>query len=660
VSSCLPINIDDLLRNRGIESERVEFKAEWNPEAVGMQFLRTICAYANDLHNLNGGYIVLGVGEQEGRTDLPPIGLPKESLDVAQKWIREHCNQIDPTYQPVISPEKIGEKDILVIWAPGSENRPHRAPSGIKGKSPRFWVRIGSETVDAEVRGNLLTQLMAQTARVPWDERAAPGEARVEDLREAQVREYLNDVGSGLLAETEAREIYRRMQITRPVNGHDAPKNVALLFFADEPKKWFRGAEIELVQFADGAGGDVQEERVFSGPLPDQVRKCLRYMDNLSAHYVHKQEFETRVRGWVSYPQQALRETLVNAVYHRSYEADNPEPTKVYLYPERIEIISYPGPVRGIEREHLGENSSVPPVPARNRRIGEFLKELKLAEGRLSGMPKVFRAMKRNGSPLPRFDFDPDRTYFRATLPAHPEYAALSAIRDAAYLQALGQREDAARRVESAWEKNKESAALASEVIRYRIEDGQIELAEETLSNFETSGPAPGRSQVANALIEALLESGYSSRARNFLQAMRPASTERDAIDTAILARRLNDSQLAHRYFERAGDEVFQDARALLEFAQAKLILASTAYRRRDSETNRRLLAEARTLLERAVQMDASSIRRGWAWRELGRALNWQGSPAAEIEDAYRRAIELAPHEERFKRELIDIEARIK
>ena len=36
-------------------------------------------------------------------------------------------------------------------------------------------------------------------------------------------------------------------------------------------------------------------------------------------------------------------------------------------------------------------------VPARNRRIGEFLKELGLAEGRLTGLPRVFRAMEANG-----------------------------------------------------------------------------------------------------------------------------------------------------------------------------------------------------------------------------------------------------------------------
>ena len=55
----------------------------------------------------------------------------------------------------------------------------------------------------------------------------------------------------------------------------------------------------------------------------------------------------------------------------------------------------------------------------RNRRIGEFLKELDLTEGRSTGIPKVLRVMAENGSPAPEFDTDEDRTYFLIRLPVH-------------------------------------------------------------------------------------------------------------------------------------------------------------------------------------------------------------------------------------------------
>ncbi len=220
---------------------------------------------------------------------------------------------------------------------------------------------------------------------------------------------------SGLCDEPDEQEVYRRMRLTLRVNDHEAPRNVGLLFFSDDPARWFRGARIEVVQFAADRAGDVQEERSFGGALADQLRDCLHYLENLSTFHLRKQRDRSRVRGWVGYPMRALRETLVNAVYHRGYDVDQPEPTKVHLFPGRVEVTSYPGPVAGIEPQHLLPNAPVRSVPARNRRIGEFLKELGLAEGRLSGLPKVFQAMEDNGSPPPRFDFDEQRTFFCGT-----------------------------------------------------------------------------------------------------------------------------------------------------------------------------------------------------------------------------------------------------
>ena len=44
----IPINTDDLVNLRVIESARVEFKANWNPESS----LHSICAFANDIQEL--------------------------------------------------------------------------------------------------------------------------------------------------------------------------------------------------------------------------------------------------------------------------------------------------------------------------------------------------------------------------------------------------------------------------------------------------------------------------------------------------------------------------------------------------------------------------------------------------------------------------------
>ena len=652
MSAILSINVDDLLHRRTVESERVEFKAAWDTERTGPQVIRTICAFANDYHNLNGGYIVIGVEEKDGRSVLPPRGMTTDAIDRAQRWIRGQCNRMDPAYPPVLSPESVGDRHVLVVHAPGSEMRPHRAPGYGGGESLRYWIRLGSETVNAERRGDYLRRLIEQTAKVPWDDRRAS--ARVEDLRESKVREYLRDVRSGLLETEDARDIYRRMRIISRVNNHEVPKNAALLFFTSDPERWIRGARIEVVQFAADRAGNVQEERKFTGSLVDQIVDCQNYLDNLSTYHLQKQRDRQRVRGWVSYPMAALRETLVNAVYHRGYDVDQPEPTKVYLFPSRIEVISYPGPVSGIEPHHLRPGARPPAVPARNRRIGEFLKELRLAEGRLSGLPKIFDAMEANGSPTPTFEFDEHRTFFQVTLPAHPEYAALSALRDASHLRALGETEAALSRIESAWQSNPASGTLAAELTRMRAEDGDIGGAREVYEAFTRHGHPGALHHVRNTLIDALMDGDEHEQARELL--LRDATVEasgQDAIDAAILARRAGEQRAAHRYFGRAGDVAFADPRALLEFAQTKIWLA---HPRRSSRSSRgRFLAEARELLERVVQMEASATRHAWAWRELGRVRNWLRAPLREVEDAFARAMEMLPGESRFAEELTRI-----
>lgn len=58
----------------------------------------------------------------------------------------------------------------------------------------------------------------------------------------------------------------------------------------------------------------------------------------------------------------------------------------------------------------------------RNRRIGEFLKELKLTEGRNTGVPKIKRALKNNGLKESEFETNETRDYFITTIFMHDRF----------------------------------------------------------------------------------------------------------------------------------------------------------------------------------------------------------------------------------------------
>ncbi len=412
------------------------------------------------------------------------------------------------------------------------------------------------------------------------------------------------------------------------------------------------------MRFPGDASGNIIDERVFQGPLQEQVRDCVGHLQNLSTAHFRKVPDAVPVQGWVSYPLPAVEETIVNAVYHRSYDSQ-PEPVKVYLYPDRMEIVSYPGPVPGIEPKHLEPGARVPPVPARNRRIGEFLKELRLAEGRGTGIPKVYGTMARNGSPGPRYDFDETRTYFRVTLPSHPEYVAISALRDAAQLDAVGDREGALQRLEQAHAAQPSSGTVAAKLIATYAEHGRLPEARAVHDGFLKLPDTRFAGRVTIAMASALLAAKHINGAQAALDTMPSLVAADETVEAAVLELGAHREERAHALFMKAGDPVFQDPRALYEFARTKVQLANPRRQRKNSRASRQeaarghLLREAKEMLQRVLQIDAGSQRRAWAWYHLGRVVRWLGEPRETSEDAFRKARELAPHDEHL-RQLLD------
>jgi len=82
-------------------------------------------------------------------------------------------------------------------------------------------------------------------------------------------------------------------------------------------------------------------------------------------------------------------------------------------------VLSFPGPLPPITKESLKQRRIVA-RDYRNRRIGDFLKELKLTEGRSTGFPAIYDAMEKNRSPPPIFYTDDNLSYFLATIQVHP------------------------------------------------------------------------------------------------------------------------------------------------------------------------------------------------------------------------------------------------
>jgi predicted HTH transcriptional regulator len=142
------------------------------------------------------------------------------------------------------------------------------------------------------------------------------------------------------------------------------------------------------------------------------------FKSNIIKESVTKSSFKAKSNRIFNYPFEALEEVISNAFYHRSYELDNP--IEINIWPDKIEVLSFPGPLPPVTQE-MHTQRRIVARNYRNRRIGDFFKELELTKGRASGFPTIYDSMAVNGSPKPIFETDENFGYFLAVLPVHPD-----------------------------------------------------------------------------------------------------------------------------------------------------------------------------------------------------------------------------------------------
>ncbi|MEC4185395.1 ATP-binding protein [Adlercreutzia sp. R21] len=411
----LPTNLTTLLEGGVVEWGRLEFKETWDPEAS----LKTICAFANDLDNWGGGYLVIGVRSTDDGTPGELVGVDPAKVDAYLKDMLNKCKLIQPDYAPITEVVKHEGKLFIMVWAPGGSQRPYSSPKVPTGKPSEriYWIRKMSSTIkpsEAEKR-----DLYTLANNIPFDD-CINHDADLADLNISLIKGYLKEVGSSLYQHADTldfRDLCRNMNIVAGPDEYLKPKNVGLMFFSMTPEKFFPYAQIDIVEFPEGEGGDRIIEHTFTGPLHQQLRDALQYLKNtVVEEQVVKRPDAAEAERFFNYPYAAIEESLSNAVYHKGY--DSREPIEVRVLPDRIEILSHPGADRSISIEGLRAYRALS-RRYRNRRVGEFLKEMRLTEGRNTGLAKILRASRENGSPDPLFETDEERLYFLVTLYAN-------------------------------------------------------------------------------------------------------------------------------------------------------------------------------------------------------------------------------------------------
>lgn len=430
----------DLLELSRRESEQTEWK-----EGVADvdDVVATLAAFANDLQNLGGGYVVCGAREDKGPDGFPLLvrtGLSASRIKEIEGIVLTRCRErVSPPIAPLVEelPSDAPDRRILVFIQPatGSAHAFRRGHEGAK-----HFVRVSRSTVEA--RNGLLRDLLVRKgAMEPWDRRPCEG-ATVGDLDLLALRDALQRMGVFTIERGIEPYLEEGVQLSpfvpslcvaEPLTRTLRPRNYAILLFGREPQRFVPGAFSIYSTYPGLDRSDPTALRhEIPGTLLDQARRLGELLDAEVVTLFDKTDLKTP--NIDKYPRRALQEAMVNALAHRDYALV--DPTRFTSFADRIEVVSPGSLPSGITLEDLRKGAVTPRW--RNQSLAWFLNRLQLAQAEGQGILTIRRTMKAAGCPPPRFNAT--EVSVSCTLRAHPRFVKKAVPKKAASASTRGRR----------------------------------------------------------------------------------------------------------------------------------------------------------------------------------------------------------------------------
>ncbi|MGI4939615.1 MAG: ATP-binding protein [Janthinobacterium lividum] len=411
------------------ESEQVEWKE--NVAEVD-DVVATLSAFANDLSNLGGGYVVCGAAEvkdADGFASINRAGLGSDRLRQLEGMVLTRCRErVSPSITPLVDelPSDVEGRRILVFTqAATSHAHTFRDEAG----SSKHYIRVSRSTLEAR-NGRLRDLLVRKGDLEPWDRRPCNA-ASVDDLdllalRDALQRMRVFSSTSGiepyLSSENALSPFVPPLFAREALTGKLRPRNFTLLLFGRDTQRFIPGALSLFSIYPGNDRSDIHAERhELAGTLLQQAARLSELLDVQS--FTTFDKADTLSPNTVKYPKRALYEAMGNALAHRDYELS--DPTRLTVFENRIEIASPGSLPTGVDRDSFRLGQAGPKW--RNQTLAWFFGRLQLAQAEGQGIPTILRSMREEGCPPPALEPEDERVV--CTLPAHPRHSLLREFR---------------------------------------------------------------------------------------------------------------------------------------------------------------------------------------------------------------------------------------
>ena len=352
------------------ESQKTEFKVSWRDE-----YLKHLCAFANT----QGGSLFIGVGD-----DGKVVGAKE-----CKKLLEDLPNKVINYLGIIVDVHLIeeAEKEYLEIIVPQSS-----VPIAFKGI---YYVKSGS--TKQELKGAELQHFILKKMGRTFDELPVES-AGFSDIDEKVVRKFLRRAikANRLSPEAETDDLQNIISKLKLITESGKLKNAAILLFGHDPLRFFSSVTFKIGRFGESDHDlrfqDVIEGNIFE--MPEKVIETLRAKYLISPiRYEGLQRIEE-----LEYPEEALREAILNAVIHKDYIGVH---IQLSVYDDKL-ILWNPGklPDEITIEKLLQKHPSIP----RNRQIADIFFKAGYIEAWGRGVGKIKDGFQKAGKPEPLFE----------------------------------------------------------------------------------------------------------------------------------------------------------------------------------------------------------------------------------------------------------------
>lgn len=340
---------------------------------------REICAFAN----ASGGVILIGVGDAG------------EVVGVADhNRLKSQVQSFGRTADPPIAVEVESIDDVLCVTVPEQHSKPYSFGG-------RFFVREGASTQRLsrdEIRDFFYEEGLIRMDETPYN--AFDPAIELTRGRWARFAER-----AGIEPSLDPIAVLENLHLLRD----SRMTHAGAWLLADDITRYTLQACVTCAVFRGASKTNILDRKEFQGDLYTIYREVMAYLQAklnsaLIPNAAGREEH-------LELPERALREAVVNAIAHRDYRST--ANVQVYVFQDRVEIVTPGGLPAGMREEDLGSKS----VP-RNPLLFSILYRMKLVEQIGSGIRRIRDACREHGIAEPELHVSAD--WFTVTF-ARPE-----------------------------------------------------------------------------------------------------------------------------------------------------------------------------------------------------------------------------------------------